>query len=87
MFNSDYMLYAIFFNQGEKSMNKINKVLQVGNLANQIESTRENPNRHDVYLPNGIAPALCTMSGGGLQPEIVVAETRDKRQETRDKRL
>lgn len=53
-------------------MNIVNKVIQVGNIANQIESKRINPNRHRVYLTCGISPALCTMTGGGLQPEIIV---------------
>ena len=50
-----------------------NKIYQVGSIAHQIESTRENPQRYRVYLPCGIAPALNTAQGGGLSPYIVVS--------------
>ena len=42
-----------------------NNVFQVGSLANQIISTRENPQRYRVYLIKGISPALNCATGGG----------------------
>lgn len=50
---------------------KENEIYQVGSLANQVISTRSNPQRKRVYLECGISPTLNTMQGGGLQPFIV----------------
>ena len=44
---------------------------QVGNYL-KTSSFGGNPQRGRVYSPNGISPALNTMQGGGLQPQIVV---------------
>lgn len=49
----------------------MNNVMQVGSIANQITSTRENPQRYRVYHPNGIAPTLNTAQGGGLSPYVL----------------
>lgn len=48
-----------------------NEIMQVGSIANQITSTRDNPQRYRVYLVGGVSPALNCMQGGGLQPFIV----------------
>lgn len=42
-----------------------NEIYQVGSLANQITSTRDNPQVRRVYLCEGISPCLNTMKGGG----------------------
>lgn len=47
------------------------KVKQVGSIANQITSTRDNPQRYRVYDASGISPTINTCGGGGLQPFIV----------------
>lgn len=44
------------------------KVLQV---ASSPSRTRLNPNQGRTYSPDGIAPCLCTMKGGNLEPRIV----------------
>lgn len=49
-----------------------NKIIQLGSVANQIISIRENPQRYRVYHTKGIAPALNCAQGGGLNPYIVV---------------
>ena len=46
------------------------KVKQVGNIANKVTSTRNNPQRYRVYDTSGISPTLNSMTGG-LQPCIV----------------
>jgi len=51
-----------------------NNIIQLGSIANQITSTRENPQRYRVYHIDGIAPALNCAQGGGLNPYIVVEE-------------
>ena len=59
-------------------MKKIeNSIIQLGSIANQITSTRENPQRYRVYHIDGIAPALNCAQGGGLNPYIVVYEEDD----------
>lgn len=55
----------------------LNEIYQVGSIAHQIESTRDNPQRYRVYLPCGISPALNCAQGGGLNPYIVVGEYDD----------
>lgn len=47
------------------------QIKQVGSLAHQVKSTRDNPQRYRVYLVCGLAPTLNTCGGGGLQPYIV----------------
>lgn len=49
-----------------------NEVNQLGGVAHQIESTRDNPQRYRVYSMFGISPALNTMQGGGLSPYWLV---------------
>ena len=49
-----------------------NEIIQLGGIAHQIESTRENPQRYRVYDPHGIAPALNCAQGGGLNPYIAI---------------
>lgn len=48
-----------------------NEVYQVGSLANQITSTRDNPQRYRVYLVGGVSPTLNCAQGGGRNPYIV----------------
>lgn len=55
-----------------------NSIIQLGSIANQITSTRDNPQRYRVYHINGIAPALNTAQGGGLNPYIVVQTDDDQ---------
>ncbi len=50
----------------------MNEIIQLGGIANQITSTRENPQRYRVYDINGIAPSLNTAQGGGLNPYVIV---------------
>ena len=52
----------------------LNNIIQLGSIANQITSTRENPQRYRVYHIDGIAPALNCAQGGGLNPYIIVNE-------------
>lgn len=49
-----------------------NEIIQLGSIAHQIVSTRDNPQRYRVYHINGIAPALNCAQGGGLNPYIVI---------------
>ena len=58
-------------------LTELNEIYQVGSIAHQIESTRDNPQRYRVYLPCGISPALNCAQGGGLNPYIVVGEYDD----------
>lgn len=44
-----------------------NEIYQVGSLANQITSIRDNPQVRRVYLCEGISPCLNTMEGGGAR--------------------
>ncbi len=48
-----------------------NEIYQVGSLAHQITSTRDNPQRYRIYLVSGISPALNCAQGGGLNPYII----------------
>lgn len=54
-----------------------NKVIQLGSIANQVNSYRENPNRGRVYDKNGVCPSLTCMGGGGLQPHVIVRGEND----------
>lgn len=49
-----------------------NEVNQLGGCANQIVSTRNNPNRYRVYGIFGISPTLDTAEGGGRSPYWLV---------------
>lgn len=62
--------------EGENQWLSSNRVIQVGSCANQIESTRQNPQRERVYHIEGISPTLNTAQGGGLNPYIVVYERK-----------
>jgi len=55
-------------------MKTSNNIIQLGSIANQITSTRDNPQRYRVYHIDGIAPALNTAGGGGLNPYIIVED-------------
>ena len=55
-----------------------NSIIQLGSLAHQITSTRDNPQRYRVYHINGIAPALNCAQGGGLNPYIVVEDRYER---------
>ena len=59
-------------------MRKSNRVIQVGNIANHIYSTRENPNQYRVYCVEGISPNLTTANGGGRNPYIIEYDTKYK---------
>lgn len=44
-------------------------------MANIVDDSRigfKNPQRGRVYSPDGIAPALNTVGGGGLEPKIIL---------------
>lgn len=41
----------------------LNKVIQFGNVANQIVSTRDNPQRGRVYSQLGISPTIYNYGG------------------------
>ena len=49
-----------------------NEIIQLGSIAHQIESTRNNTQRYRIYHINGICPALNCAQGGGLNPYIIV---------------
>lgn len=55
----------------------MNRVIQLGGIANQITSTRDNPQRYRVYDIKGIAPTLHCARGGGLNPYIIVRNSND----------
>ena len=57
---------------------KSNNIIQLGSIANQITSTRENPQRYRVYHIDGISPALNCAEGGGRNPYIVVEDKEEK---------
>lgn len=63
-----------------------NEIIQLGGIANQIVSTRDNPQRYRVYDIYGIAPALNTAQGGGLNPYIVVKDYKHESIDSRNKR-
>lgn len=44
------------------------KILQVGNIVKTGQF--DNPQRGRIYSPDGLAPTLNTVSGGGLEPKI-----------------
>ena len=63
-----------------------NEIIQLVGIANQIVSTRDNPQRYRVYDIYGIAPALNTAQGGGLNPYIVVKDYKSKNQKDKEKK-
>ena len=58
-------------------MKTSNNIIQLGSIANQITSTRDNPQRYRVYHIEGIAPALNCAQGGGLNPYIIVEDYKE----------
>jgi len=48
------------------------QIMQVGNIVDDSDINFKNPQRGRIYNPEGICPTLNTVSGGGLQPKIVV---------------
>lgn len=63
-----------------------NKVMQLGSIANQITSTRDNPQRYRIYDIYGIAPTIYTAQGGGTNPYIVVKDYKNESIDSRNKR-
>ena len=57
-----------------------NEIYQVGSLANQITSTRDNPQRYRVYMIGGVSPALNCAQGGGLNPYVIVEVENDSKE-------
>lgn len=55
-----------------------NSVIQLGSLAHQITSNRENPQRYRVYHGGGISPTLNTAQGGGLSPYVIIKRKEKK---------
>ena len=53
-----------------------NHVIQLGSLANQVYSTRDNPQRQRVYDGGGISPTIYTYQGGGLIPLVIRYERK-----------
>ena len=45
------------------------KIMQVGNIVDT--GNFDNPQRGRIYDPDGLAPALNTMQGGGLEPKFI----------------
>ena len=56
------------------------KIMQVGNIVDT--GNFDNPQRGRIYSPDGLAPALNTMQGGGLEPKFI-----EKRVEYRIRKL
>ena len=48
------------------------QIMQVGNIVDDSDINFKNPQRGRIYNSEGICPTLNTVSGGGLQPKIVV---------------
>lgn len=74
----------IFSNQRTNGQNNF-QVIQIGQ---RNRDTRLNLNQYRVYLPNGIAPTLNKMEGGGREPMIgikVIGNTRKKKDYGEDK--
>jgi DNA (cytosine-5)-methyltransferase 1 len=74
----------IFSNQRTNGQNNF-QVIQIGQ---RNRDTRQNLNQYRVYSPNGIAPTLNKMEGGGREPMIgikVIGNTRKKKDYGEDK--
>lgn len=61
------------------------KLIQVLNLVTD-EKNFTNPQRGRVYSPDGIAPALNTCGGGGLEPKIIVRVCHERTESRQSKR-
>lgn len=59
----------------DENVNEDKKTIVIGEMDNSIDYTFESANR--VYDTEGIAPAMNTCGGGGLQPKIIVEEIQD----------
>lgn len=46
--------------------------LEVNQIGQLKQANRSNPNRYRVYSGEGVAPCMCKMDGGGLEPHIPV---------------
>lgn len=46
--------------------------LEVNQIGQLKQANRNNPNRYRVYSGEGVAPCMCKMDGGGLEPHIPV---------------
>ena len=59
-------------------MNNKKKILWVGNICPTV--TRSNPNQGRVYDPLCLSPTIPTcVSGGNLQPMVIVYENNHKK--------
>lgn len=56
------------------TVQKDNVVIQVGNIVDT--GNWDNPQRGRIDSPSGCSPALNTVSGGGLEPKIVIGSTQ-----------
>lgn len=57
---------------------EVGVIEQIGNIVDDKDIGFKNPQRGRVYSDKGIAPALSTMQGGGLEPKIVTNNTQDR---------
>ena len=69
-------LTARYFKMG-RTDNYI-KVEQVASLNRQKESNFSNPQRDRIYSVEGLSPTLATVTGGGLEPKILVNSATKK---------
>ena len=53
---------------------KAKEIKWLGNVC--PTKTRDNPNQGRVYDPCGISPTLSCISGGNLQPMVIVNECK-----------
>lgn len=60
----------------EPQQSSSNRVIQIGSLANQVVSTRNNPQSYRIYRIDGVSPTLNCAQGGGRNPYIVVDDER-----------
>ncbi len=56
---------------------RADRVIQIANIVDDADIGFKNPQRGRVYSTLGIAPSVCTMTGGGLQPKILVIKDND----------
>lgn len=53
---------------------KAKEIKWLGNVC--PTKTRDNPNQGRVYDPYGLSPTLSCISGGNLQPMVIVSECK-----------
>jgi DNA (cytosine-5)-methyltransferase 1 len=58
--------------EGTNDYKQPKQIMQVGNIVDDSDINFKNPQRGRIYNSEGICPTLNTVSGGGLQPKIVV---------------